>query len=212
MSLAQFLRARWDEQILADEGYYFVATNPTPGTPIAFAVNAAVSETAGYFLSVQNTQPANGRRIYLDYLRLICGVAPASATAGDMFVKLDSAGFTSGGSAITPVSPNYDSAATSIATVNAGALTTAARVAARLVARARLRTVIPVIGDEWVFSFANPELSASTVQNGTNPQRMPIGLPPVIIAPQAFALIQLWFVGNVTTPGSFEFELGMVER
>src|SRR5712691_6449457 len=127
MSLALFLRARPDKQILADEGNYFVATNPTPGTAIAFAVNAAVSETAGYFLSIKNNDPANGKRIYPDYSRLICAVAPVSATAGDMFIKLDSAGFTSGGSAITAVNPNYDSAATSISQINAGALTTAAR-------------------------------------------------------------------------------------
>src|SRR5216684_235376 len=212
MTLATLLRARPDKQILADEGSYFVATNPTPGTAIAFAVNAAVSETAGYFLSVQNSQPANGKRIYLDYLRLICGVAPVSATAGDMFIKLDSSGWTSGGTAITPVNPNYDNAATSVATVNAGALKTAARVAPRLVARARLRTAIPVVGDEWDFIFGAYEHATAQVFNGTNPQRMPIGLPPVIIAPQAFALVQLWFVGNLTTPASFEFELGMVER
>jgi len=46
--------------ILADKGAYFIATNPTPGTGIAFAVNAAVSETAGYFLSIKNTEQANG--------------------------------------------------------------------------------------------------------------------------------------------------------
>ena len=212
MSLALMPRARTDKQLVADEGAYFVATNPTPGTAIAFALNAAVSETAGYFLSIKNTEPANGKRIYLDYLRLICAVAPASATAGDMFIKLDSAGFSSGGSAITPVNPNYDSTTASVADVRAGALTTAARVAARLVVRARLRTAIPVVGDEWDFVFGAYEHSTAQVFNGTNPQRMPIGLPPIIIAPQSFALLQLWFPGNAVTPASFEFELGMVER
>jgi hypothetical protein len=53
-----------------------------------------VSETAGYFLSVQNLQAANGKRIYLDYLRLILATVPASATAGEMFVKLDTTGRT----------------------------------------------------------------------------------------------------------------------
>src|SRR5207248_4359801 len=117
-----------------------------------------------------------------------------------------------GGTQCTPVNPNGDLTAASIADVRAGALTTAARSAARLVARRKLRTVIPVAGDEWVFSFGTPELSNSTVFNGTNPQRMPIGLPPVVIAPQQFALVQLWFAANAATPAQFEFELGMVER
>src|SRR5882724_8567682 len=88
--------------ILADKGAYFISTNPTPGTPLAFAVNAAVSETAGYFLTIKNNEAANGKRIYLDYLSLLCGVVPASATAGEMFVKLDTAGWTSGGTQCTP--------------------------------------------------------------------------------------------------------------
>jgi len=201
-----------EKRLLADKGIYFVSTNPTPGTPIVFAVTAAPSETAGYFLSIKNTEAANGKRVYLDYLRLLCGVVPASATAAEMFVKLDTAGWTSGGTQCNPVNVNGDLSTASVADVRAGALTTAARVAARLVTRNKLRTVIPVAGDEWVFAFATPQLSNSTVFNGTNPQRMPIGLPPVVIAPQAFALVQLWFPGNAITPAQFEFELGLIER
>jgi hypothetical protein len=42
--------------------------------------------------------------------------------------------------------------------------------------------------------------------------RMPIVLPPVVIAPQSFALVQLWFPGNAATASQFEFEMGMFER
>src|SRR5437016_11198053 len=87
-----------EKRLLADKGAFFVATNPTPGTGIAFAVNAAVSETAGYFLSIKNTEAANGKRVYLDYLRLLCGVVPASATSAEMFIKTDTTGYSSGGS------------------------------------------------------------------------------------------------------------------
>jgi hypothetical protein len=201
------------KQILADDEGYFVATNPTPGTPIVFAVNPAVSETAGYFLSVFNKDSPGGKRIFLDYLKLLVGAVPASATAAEMLVKLDTAGFSSGGSAITPVNPNGDSAAASVATINAGALTTAVRSGnARLVTRNKLRTVIPVAGDEWDFVFAGDEFAGAGAFNGTNPQRMPVGLPPVIIAPQQFALLQLWFPANAVTPASFEFELGYSEK
>lgn len=218
MSLALVPRARPDKFLHADDGRYFVSTNPTPGTGINFAVNAAVSETAGYFLTVQNTATAvggaaakSGSRVYLDYLRLICVAVPASATAGELFVKVDSAGRTSGGTQCPPVNPNFDSAAASVSDVWAGAITTAARASARLVARAKLRAAIPVAGDEWNFVFGSQEHSTAQVLNGTNSQRMPIGLAPVVLAPQSFALLQLWFPGNAATPASFEFELGLIE-
>jgi hypothetical protein len=201
------------KHVLADDGLYFVATNPTPGTAIAFAVNAAVSETVGYFLSIQNSELPGGKRIFLDFLKLLLAVVPASATSAEMFIKLDTAGFTSGGTPITPVNPNSDSATKSVAVINAGALTTAARSgAARLVTRNKLRTAIPVAGDEWDFIFGADEFAAASATGGANAQRMPIGLPPVIIAPQQFALFQLWFPGNAATPAQFELELGMVEK
>ena len=49
------------EPQLATNLTYYVAAS-TPGTPIVFAVNAAVSETAGYFLSIKNNAVAGSVR------------------------------------------------------------------------------------------------------------------------------------------------------
>jgi hypothetical protein len=200
---------------LSDEGSYFVATNPTPGTPVAFVVNAAVSETAGYFFNVKNNDAigVNAKRIFLDYIRLISGVVPASATSAHCFVKLDNINrYSSGGSTIYPVNPNMDSNIASIAQMNAGALTTVApSPSARVVARGVLRASIPIVNDEWILNFGAVE-TASSMLIGGGVARFVVPLPPVIIGAQQTMGLQLWFPGNAVTPAQFEFELGWFER
>ena len=202
---------------LADEGSYFVTNNPTPGTGIAFAVTAAVSETAGYFLVVRNgwsIGASDAKNLYLDYLRLITTVAPASGTAGHFFWKTDVATkYTSGGSTLTPANPNTNSGAASGAVVYAGALTTvAASSSARLLSRGILRGAIPVINDETVFVFGSPNPGGEIITSGTSVQRMTIPCPPIIVAPGYAACLQLWFPSNAVTAASFELELGHWER
>ncbi len=197
---------------VADEGSYYVATNPTPGTAIAHVVSAAVSETAGYVLAIRNGDAVNGLRIYLDYLRLICTTAPAAATRGDFFLKIGPAAlWASGGSPIIPVSVTSDKGAASIAMVKFGALTTVADPNARLVARGMLRAVIPVVGDEWIFKFDGLDAGAGSL-GGSVPLRMPIACPPVILGPGHSLGLQVWYPSNAVTPAEYEFELGWWER
>ena len=203
---------------LADEGSFFIATNPTPGTAIAAALNAAVSETAGYYWLLKNNdvQGAPGaKRAYLSYLRLIQGgTVPASATAGHFFLKLDTIPrYTSGGTQLTPVNVNGDANTTSIAQTYAGALTTAAAGAsARLLARGVLRSVIPVINDEWILVAGGNEAANSGALSGAAALRMSIAIPPIVLAPQQTLGLQLWFPGNAVTAGTFELEAGWWER
>lgn len=59
---------------VADEGTYQIVTTPVPGTGVAFAVNASVSETAGNFLYFKNNDVignSRNKRVYLHYIRLI---------------------------------------------------------------------------------------------------------------------------------------------
>lgn len=204
--------------LLADEGSYFVTTNPTPGTGIAFVVSAAASETAGYFLAIINGSSQgdpSAKSIYLDYLRLIPTVAPASGTSGRFFWKSDvAAKYTSGGSALTPVNPNSGNGNTSVAAVKAGALTTvAASGVARLLSHGVLRGAIPVVNDEYVFDFGGAEAAGgSIITSGTNVQRMGIPVPPIVIGPGMMVGLQLWFPSNSATGLSAELELAHWER
>lgn len=203
---------------LAADGSYFVTTNPTPGTGIAYAVTAAASETAGYFLAIINGSSAgdpSAKTIFLDYLRLIPTVAPASGTSGRFAWRSDvAAKYTSGGSALTPVNPNSGNGNTSVASVKAGALTTAAASGvARLISHGVLRGAIPVVNDEYVFDFGGAEAAGgSIITSGTNVQRMGIPVPPIVIGPGMMVGLQLWFPSNAVTGLSAELELAHWER
>lgn len=202
---------------LADEGSYQVALNPTPGTAIAFVVNTVVSETAGNYLYVKNNDSqGNSRcaRIYLDYIRLICTTAPASATSGHFFLKVDNKDrYTSGGTQITPTNVNIDTGTSTVSQMYVGALTTTApSQSARLIGRGILRSVISVVNDEWVLKFGCSTDGASIGLAGATAQRMVIPCAPLMLGPQDNLCLQLWFPANATTAPQFEVECGWYER
>lgn len=205
---------------LADEGSYYTA-NGTPGTGIAHVVNIGVSETAGNFIYLRNTDtPANGRakRIYLDYIRLILTAAPAAATSMHFFMKMDrvsrvTAGGSVGGTSLVPINSNGDAAIGTIAAINAGALTTIAPSAdSRLVSRGVLRSVIGVVNDELIFKSGGIDCTASILLGGTVAQRMVVPVAPIILGPGQNLALQIWCPANAVTPPSFEVDCGWVER
>lgn len=202
---------------LSDEGTYLVATNPVPGTGIAFAVNASVNETIGNYIHLKNNDVANSavaKRIYLHYIRLIVTAVPVSGISGHFFIKTDNVNrYTSGGTVIIPTSPNTDSGAATIAILNVGALTTIApSQTARLVTRAVLRSAIPVLNDEYNIQAGSVDFSSNTGLGGVIAQRIGIPAPGIIIGPQQNMCMQIWFPSNAVTPVSFEFEMGWFER
>jgi hypothetical protein len=205
---------------MCDEGSFFTTSSPTPGTGLAFAVTAAASDTAGNFLLIKNndnvSDSPNNKRLYLAYIKLICTVAPATATAGQFKMNCDgflTARYTSGGTVLTPVNLNMDLANNSVSQVYAGALTTAALSnSARQVGRGVLRAVIPVVNDEYVFHFGSVDWEANQSLATATAVRESIPCAPVVLGPQQSFTLGLWFPGNATTAGSFEVECGWWER
>lgn len=203
--------------VLADEGTFRLALNPTPGTGIAAAINASVSETAGNFLNIKNNDAINNGRakfIYMHYLRLILTALPASATSVQYFLKLDIVNrYTSGGTVLTPSSPNLAGGQASVAQLWAGALTTVApSQSAALVSRGVMRSIIPSINDEWIFNFGTESFAGSISLAAANAQRMTVPCAPIIIGPQQNLSFQVWAPVNSVTPPSFELEVGWFER
>jgi hypothetical protein len=129
-------------------GRSLIATNVTPGTAQAYNVQAAFSDTTPLLYIQNNDSKANpfGKRMYLDYIKLICTVVPASATGARFAVKTDPqlrTISTNNTLAITPTSPNSDVATQSVCSVNAqnngtASVLTASSGAARLVANASM--------------------------------------------------------------------------
>lgn len=204
-----------DYKLVADEGSYLVGTSPTPGTPLSYQVSAAFSDTVA-LLSLRNADGSNGKRIYLDYIRLIMGATvPASATAGQFAMKLDSGSArASAGTVLTPVNPNIDVGNASIADLRYNPTVAAVTGAARLISRGVLRSVIPVANDEWFFTFGTVEKSSAISLGGAVAQRMMIPCPPVVLGVNTNEtfFFHVWFPGNAATAGQFELECGWFER
>jgi hypothetical protein len=212
------------KHLLADEGSYFIATNPTPGTALAYNVQAAFSDTVPLFYVQNNDSKANpfGKRLYLDYIKLICTTAPASGTGARFAIKTDPAIrtiSTNNTTAITPTSPNSDVATQSVCSLNVQSNATASALSAsstsaRLVANASVGG-IPVVGDELVLVCGPVDPGAYpglTAAQAVCAGRKVSCLPPIILGPNSALTLYAWFPGNAATGLSYEFEVGWWER
>lgn len=199
---------------LADEGRYFIATNPTVGTGVAGIAGTGAFSDAESLLLLKNTNAVgSGKRIVLDMLRLAPTVAGTNGTDHRYVSKTDTGDrYTSGGSAITPVNPNADSTELPTCLLYFGALvTTAASSSARLIGNGLLRNVITVVGDEYLFDFGGDARPVSHAIAGTAIARMVIPHAPVVLGPGQSFVMSLHAAAQ-TVGTSYEFELGFWER
>jgi len=208
---------------LAEEGSYFKATNATIGTGIIHALTTSFSATAAIW-SIQNTDAEGGKRIILDYFRLITGATAISMTAAtsiECAVTTDTTNrFSSGGTTITPVNVNSDSSRATLATVNFGAVVlSAASGSVRTVARAALpRRAAPalVTGDQIHYDFdsvGSPSLSvAGAAAPATAAAQFYCPLGPVVIGGGDSVNFHLWYPSGATTAPTYEFEIAWWER
>jgi hypothetical protein len=223
-SQAQIRVGRYGEQIviplsmgmsgLANEGTYYRTTNQVPGTATAYSITNAFSATAG-FAVIRNTDSAGGKRMFMDYIRLICTTVPASATSAQFAVSVDSTNrYTSGGTALTPLNSNMVSANAAIGTCHIGTPTVAAASGSvRYLSRGVLFGVIPVVQSEFVINFGATDSGTGTL-GGTTAVRVGVPVGPVVLGPGAThsLVLHLWFPANATTAPQFEFEAGWWER
>lgn len=215
--------------LLAEEGSYFVYSNPTPGTGIANqAAPTGVPSIGGnadaspYMVICNNSSSDDDGPILvnLDYLRFRVTGAGTNGTAINFLIQVDSmasripAGNTNlGGTAITPVNPNGFSNAKPVTSVFAGALTVNKSTAnGRQMPNIQFRGVIPVVNDIYIVSFGPAEYGVgSLISSGTAVCQQSFGHPPVLVGPQQCALVYLWLPSQ-SVAGSFEFDGGVWER
>jgi hypothetical protein len=207
---------------LADEGSYFTAQNPTPGTGVAHALTTTFTNTAALF-SFFNKAPPDGARIYLHYARLIFTAVPATSTVHDFVVDIDTSlnrAPTANNTTITPVNPNGDDGTQSLCGLqafNAGSLTVPASTAAtRRAARFRAVTGQVIAGDCILIQFGSLDFAQSrsplTAVRATDPGFILVNAPPVILGPGNYGTLLRWSATETTTAPSFEYELGWWER
>lgn len=200
---------------LAEEGSYFLATNPTIGTGVAgIAATGAFADAESFFCLRNDNSVASGKYIVLDRLTLTTTAAGASGTTTQFASKIDEGDrYTSGGAAVTPVNPNRASSVASGATLYSGALvTTAATSAARLLDSGTLRTVITVVGDKYVFDFGgDTALPSAQATAGVAQLHMLVNHSPVVLGPGDSWVFSM-FAASQSGASSFEFALGWWER
>lgn len=218
------------EHPLADEGSWFVATNPTPGTGVAYALQTSFSDTANGLFVIQNNQPAGGANLWLKYIKLILtGTAPASTTSMDFTIRTDTSAMTptagsvqiaGGAGAQTIFETNHPDATApqvNIWAFSAGAMTVPATSASgRRVGRIHIPTNVAVSGDEYEVQFGAPDRNSGsaglTAARATAPARMVAHAAPVVLQPQSWAVVTMWWNGAATNTPNFEYELGLVVR
>ena len=209
----------------ADDGAYFVATNPTPSSPLAYGsagTQATFVDTVPFMQIRNNAQAGDpaAKRTYLQYLRIIQvgGTAPASTTSVHAAVVLDSRDRTASAgtpATHTPVNVNMDSpvAPVSQVIVFTGAVATipARSTAGRLAGRAMLKGGPTLLLDEYNIAFGTVDPPA---QGGylTTVASYQSRMPPIVIGPQQVATVHLWMIAGATNPFTYEYELGMIER
>ena len=199
----------------ADEGKYFIATNPTPGTGIAGLAAADGYDDEQALCIIQNTATAGSDvRLYLDYIKLQTTVAGTNGTNVTWATHIDeSARYVSGGTTYTPTNLNLDSNETANATVYFGAVVaSAAGSTAVKLGSGNLRTAITVVGDEYTLDFGGPRVADSgNIVAGSAIAKLRVAHCPVVLSPQD-CLILAVNAASQTVASQFEFEVGFWER
>ena len=202
----------FSSRVAADEGSYRILRNATAGTGVAGHAAPTTMDNTKPFILLQNG--STDARIYLDYIRLYVTAAGTAGTLNYATHLLDpGAGYTSGGEDLTPVNPNGEFGAVSALTqYKNGAVVATAGGAQRIVSTTAVRTVIPVVGDNILFTFEGlTRAGAGMPLEGTLQLEKIIQCPPIIIAPTWFYKLVLWRASQ-TAAASYETEIGFWER
>jgi hypothetical protein len=209
-----------------DEGSYYIVRTAAPGTGVATIAALATYTDLSPFLIVTNNNPAAGRGIFLDSLKLIT-VTPGTngtdlryATKLDVIPRYASGGFGCAGTGIAtnvlmgPGSTNMGAPCRSNALVYAGALVGVASTPnlSRLLENGIVRTVIPVAGDQYLWRFGTNEnvLDQVAIQTAAITQRS-IPHVGVEIAPGHSFVMHIWSASQ-SVAASYELMLGYRER
>ena len=200
----------------ADQGEYFVAITPTPGTGIVGTASVqAFTETTPVFV-LYNSGTKN---IYPMSLRTHLTVVGATASVAEhMTFTLDAGNrfsTISVGVALTVNNLNSGSTTASGAVIYAGGVVaTAATGARRIVGHIQKKhTVIEVVHDTTniVWGGTNAVSYSSVAGNTTTPTYSAHNLPPIVVGPGQSLVIVEWAAAQ-TTGSTNEYMFSWIEK
>jgi hypothetical protein len=202
---------------LVEEGSYFLATNPTPGTGIAGIAAANGYDATEALCTIRNGATAGdtAKRLYIDYIKLQLTVAGTNGTNLTYATHKDKGNsrWASGGTAYTPVNMNMGSDLSSSASVHFGALVTDAATAdVAKMQSGNLRTAIGVVGDEIILDCGGSVAAGpSSLFEGTLICKQVIKHIPIVLNPGE-ELVLTVNAASQSVGTSFEFEICYWER
>lgn len=198
----QYVRP-FDRAAAVEAGCYFIAHNPTNDASTTLAghtapVLADADATMTKPLLFIRVPTGATKRVVLDYAELDLITAGAAGTSDNWAAQLDSGAtrWSSGGTALTIVNPNMDSANTSIlAATNAllgGAVVTGTETAnVRELGHGQIRAAIAIAGDRYTYKFGGePDNQGNVV--ATAASRHIINLPPVSLGAEDQLLLAMY--------------------
>ncbi len=203
---------------LAQEGSYFVATNPTVATGIAgIAAADGYNAAETLFLLYNQSTQAEGIQICLDFLELQCTVVDTNGTDLRFDHHIDNTDrFTSGGSNITPVSPNMDSSASAKGRLRFGAVvSSAASSSVRYLGGRQLASTDLVANDLMLFTYGGSNAFSNQNSNLTEEATLSrfwhVACPPVVLGP---GCSYLFTINSASQSGAatWTFNCGWWER
>ena len=215
------------DQSLADEGSYFVATNPTVGTAIAMTtsvVDDALTASATHapnvpYLYMQNrgtVGDVNGKTISLRYIRMFSRIgdqAWTSATQALFSIYSSSSGDrrTTRGTTLSVYNANTNFSQATAADFTAGGnVTGLPGTTARIHAHGMIQSSIPLAGSTWLWLFGDPG-AASNFGYASVINTLTMYCPPCVIAPGWSMQLDIWATALAAAP-TFEVEVGYAER
>ena len=196
----------------ADQGNFFVAITPTPGTGvISNASVTAFTETTPY-LVLYNGGNLN---IYPTHVRLHTTVVGAGSSTANWTWTLDTGNrLSSGGTGLTIANTNMTSNVKSGAIATVGAVTaTAASSVRRVVGHQMVKFALETVHDCLQFNFGGPEQldPTSLINNAATLSHTTVNYAPLVIGPGQ-SLVAVRWAASHTTGVTYEVEMGWIEK
>lgn len=197
-------------RVSADEGSYFTAITPTPGTGIIGHAAPTTFDEAKPYIVLYN---GGTKRIYPQFLRLHCTVVGVGHTRVQFTITTDDGNRrSSAGTAMTINGANLGGALATGAVAHIGAVIgTAASATRRVHDHIVFRGTIEVVEDVYEIVFGGPgggSLTASRVATVMDASRT---TGPLVILPGDSLCITQW-AGSQSTGPTYQATLGFIER
>jgi hypothetical protein len=196
-----------------DEGSYFIALTPTPGTGIIGTVNIAAITAASPTMVIYNGH--GSKYLYPQFLNLHETVVSTTGARSQFTFYTDAINrYTSSGTALTISNTNSGSANSAslvVAQVGTAMVATAASGAQRLIAHVVFRGTIDVAEDQLEFVFGGLGGGNAGSSRAATVTDFSKTLPPVALAPGHSLVMHQWAGSQANAP-TFEYQFGFILR